>query len=155
MTGIDTLAVLLGQHARRRDEAAAEHRQAAAARESALAQAEQLLTYRREYEARWRAQFARVGAMALVHCYQGFTDRLALAIEQQGRVIEHAAARLAEACATLREAELRCASVQRLIERRVGEARLVADRRDQKQTDEAATRAAWARLSATRPLPLL
>jgi flagellar FliJ protein len=48
----------------------------------------------------------------------------------------------------LRESELRCASVRKLIERRTQEHRLFEERRDQKQTDEQAARAAWNRLGA-------
>ena len=52
-------------------------------------------------------------------------------------------------------AELRCATVRKPIERRVLAQRLATDRREQKQTDESAARAAWARLGATRPAPLM
>jgi flagellar protein FliJ len=155
MTGIETLAILLGQNERQRDAAAAGQRRAQGTSEAALAQAEQLRSYRREYEQRWQAQFGREGQMALVHCYQSYVERLTLALEQQTRIAEHAAQQLALAQAALREAELRCASVQKLIERRLAEQRMATDRREQKQTDEAATRAAWARLAATRPAPLM
>ena len=48
----------------------------------------------------------------------------------------------------LRAAEMRCASVRRLIERRVRDLRLGADRREQKHSDEQSARAAWDRPSA-------
>ena len=51
----------------------------------------------------------------------------------------------------LRGQEMRVASVRKLLERRVQELRLAADRRDQKQTDEFAARAAWNQLQQ-RPL---
>jgi flagellar FliJ protein len=154
MTTLQTLAVLLGRHERERDAAIAAHQRALGARDAAAAQAEQLHTYRREYEQRWRTQFRQQGQIELVHCYQSFMERLTQAVEQQARIAEHAAHEVERALGVLRAAELRCASVRKLMERRVAEQRLAADRRDQKQTDEAASRAAWNRLGATRPAPL-
>ena len=49
----------------------------------------------------------------------------------------------------LREKELRVASVGKLIERRLQEAQRSAMQRDQKMTDEMASRLAWARLHGT------
>ena len=143
MTDLQTLTILLGQHERQRDAALGEHLRARATSEAAVAQAGQLHTYRREYEQRWSAQFSREGPMELVHCYQSFMERLTQAVEQQNRVAEHTAQLLERALTTLRDTELRCASVRKLIERRMHEQRLGAERRDQKQTDEFAARAAW------------
>ena len=155
MTDVQTLTILLGQNERQRDAAIAAHQHAQAAADAARAQSEQLLTYRREYEQRWSAQFCREGKIELVHCYQSFMERLTLAVEQQARVAEHATQHVLHALDAVRETELRCASVRKLIERRLAEQRQSDDRRDQKQTDEAATRAAWNRLASTRPAPLL
>lgn len=155
MTDVQTLTVLLGQNERQRDAAIAEHQRAQGAAEAAKGQADQLLSYRREYEQRWSAQFRREGKIELVHCYQSFMERLTQAVEQQSRVAEHAARQVEHALGAVRETELRCASVRKLIERRLAEQRLADDRRDQKQTDEAATRAAWNRLASTRPAPLM
>ena len=155
MTGIETLTILLGQNERQRDVAFTAHQRAQTAAEAALGQAEQLRTYRREYEQRWRLQFCREGKIELVHCYQSFMERLTQAVEQQVRVAENAGQQVQHALATLRDTELRCASVRKLIERRQAEQRLSADRCDQKQTDEAASRAAWNRLGSTRPAPLM
>ena len=155
MTDVQTLTILLGQNERQRDAAIAEHQRALVTSDAAKGQAEQLRTYRREYEQRWRSQFCREGQIELVHCYQSFMERLTLAVEQQARIAEHAAQQALRALGALRDTELRCASVRKLIERRLAEQRLSADRRDQKQTDEAASRAAWNRLASTRPAPLL
>jgi len=155
MTDLQPLTILLGQSERQRDAAHAEHQRAQLASDAAAAQAEQLRTYRREYEQRWSAQFARRGQIELVHCYQSFMERLTQAVEQQARMAELAAQRLAQALAALHAAEMRCASVRKLIERRVLEQRAATERREQKQTDEAATRAAWVRIGATRPAPLM
>ena len=148
MTDSNALLILLSQNERQRDAALAEHQRARGASEAAAAQAEQLLAYRRDYEQRWRAQFSRSGQIELVHCYQSFMERLTQAVEQQTRIAEHAATTVERALTTLREIELRCASVRKLIERRAAEQRLADERRDQKQSDEIASRAAWNRLGA-------
>ena len=155
MTDTQTLTILLGQTERQRDAAIAEHQRAQGAAEAAKAQADQLRSYRREYEQRWSAQFCREGRIELVHCYQSFVERLTLAVEHQSRAAEHAAQQVEGALAALRGAEMRCASVRKLIERRVAEHRVATERREQKHTDEAATRAAWNRLASTRPAPLM
>ena len=155
MTDVQTLTILLGQNERQRDAAIAEHLRVQAVAAAAKAQAEQLRHYRRDYEQRWSAQFSREGKIELVHCYQSFIERLTLAVEQQTRVAEHAAQGVERAVIALRDAEMRCASVRKLIERRLAEQRISLDRREQKQTDEAASRAAWVRIGATRPSPLM
>jgi len=155
MTDLQPLTILLGQSERQRDAALAEHQRMQAASDAAAGQAEQLRNYRREYEQRWGAQFAREGKIELVHCYQSFVQRLTQAVEQQTRIAEHAARQAENALGVLRAAEMRCASVRKLIERRVLEQRVATDRRDQKQTDEAATRSAWTRIGATRPARLM
>ena len=104
--------------------------------------------YRRDYEQRWSAQFKREGQMELVRCYHSFMERLNQAVDQQNSVAEYAAQQVGTALAALRECELRCASVRKLIERRTQEHRAVEERRDQKQTDEQASRIAWNRLGA-------
>lgn len=144
---IEPLMALLGQAERERDQALAESRRAGEAQAAAEAQAEQLLTYRGEYEARFREQFSRSSSMDVMQCYQGFMQRLTLAIDQQQRVVQHAKDRVERLVQALREQEMRVASVRKLLERRLQELRLVADRREQKQTDEFASRAAWNRLS--------
>jgi flagellar protein FliJ len=143
MTDLNTLTVLLGQNERQRDLGLAEHQRAQTAAAAATAQAEQLLAYRRDYEQRWSAQFCREGKIELVRCYQSFMERLTQAVEQQSAVAAHTAQQADRALTTLRAIELRCASVRKLIERRLLEQRLADDRRDQKQTDEFAARAAW------------
>jgi len=148
MTDLQPLTLLLGQHERQRDAAIAEHQRALQASEAANAQADQLHAYRREYEQRWSAQFKREGQIELVRCYQSFMERLTQAVDQQTRQAAHAARQVETALAALRESELRCASVRKLIERRVQEHRALDERRDQKQTDEQASRATWNRFGA-------
>ena len=147
MTDLQPLLTLLGQAERERDEALAHSQRRETAQRAAQAQSEQLLDYRRDYEQRWGEHFSRQSKVELLHCYQGFIQRLSQAIEQQAHAAHHAAEQSAAALAALREAEMRVASVRKLIERRVGEQQRSEDKRDQKQTDEFAARVAWQRLS--------
>ena len=151
MDDLQPLALLLEQAERLRDLALADHQRAQAAAQAAQTQAEQLLAYRRDYEQRWGEQFCREGKIELVRCYHGFVERLSQAVEQQRRVAEHAAQLALRAGNSLREHELRAASVRKLIARRVQELRVHADRREQKQSDEFAARAAWNRGEAEAP----
>ena len=59
-----------------------------------------------------------------------------------------ASTQLDRACAALVEQEMRVASVRKLIERRVQEVQRHTERREQRQLDELAARAAWNRLSS-------
>ena len=143
MNPLQPLMALLAQTERERDDAWAEAQRALQAQQGAAAQADQLLTYRREYEQRWNTQFRTGGRIELVHCYRGFMDRLTQAVEQQQQIAAHAATQAERARATLAEQEMRVASVRKLIERRSQELRLSADRIEQKQTDEFGSRMSW------------
>ena len=142
-----SLRLLLAQAERQRDEALAEQLTLDAAWRAAAAQAEQLVLYRREYEQRWRAEFCREGKMELVRCYQGFMERLSQAVEQQERIAGHAAAQAERATAIVRGHEVRAAALKKLVERRLKEGERVAAGREQRQHDEHASRAAWARFA--------
>lgn len=143
---IDPLMALLGQAERERDTAVALLQQASDNFAAAQSQADQLVAYRAEYEARFREQFRQNSSVSILQCYQGFSSRLTQAIEQQQQIAAHAERRVEQAREGLREQEMRVASVRKLLERRLTEQRIAADRRDQKQTDEFAARAAWAQL---------
>lgn len=145
MTSVQPLLILLGQSEIERDAAQADLLRVLAAHQAAVTQAEQLLTYRRDYEQRWGAQFQNSGAMELVHCYRGFMDRLTQAVEQQQRVARHAAAQVDTARAALLATELRVATVRKLIERRGLDERIANNRQEQKISDEFASRSAWNR----------
>jgi flagellar FliJ protein len=138
------LAILLEREESERDAAQAALHAARREAEAARSQSAQLLDYRAEYEGRWRRQFAQHGAIEIVQCYHGFTQRLETAIAQQQRATEHALGQLQRASAALQACEMRVASVRKLIERRLHEQQRVAARREQKQADEAAQRAGQA-----------
>ena len=143
MTSLQPLLSLLGQSERERDALRVECQRAAAAQQTAEAQADQLLAYRRDYEQRWATQFRSDGRMELVNCYRGFMERLSQAVQQQQQCAAQADARLEQVRVALRDSETRAASVRKLIERRVNEARVHTERREQKASDEFAARSAW------------
>lgn len=143
MNPMQPLFALLTQTEHERDQAWAEAQAAAQAHQTAAAQVEQLLVYRREYENRWSNQFRTEGRIELVHCYRGFMDRLTQALEQQQTVAAYAQTQMESTRAKLAEQEMRVASVRKLIERRQQELRLLGDRQEQKQTDEFGSRMTW------------
>ncbi|MFN6994512.1 MAG: flagellar export protein FliJ [Aquincola tertiaricarbonis] len=140
---IQALAVLLERETTERDNLISALQQAQARAQAARQQAEQLHAYRDDYHRRWASQFRTAGTMDIVRCYQDFAQRLEEAIAQQARVATHAETQVQRAREALTAQEIRVASVRKLIERRQAEALRAAERRDQKQTDEAAARAAW------------
>lgn len=147
MNTLEPLLALLSQTERERDAALAESQRCAQAHGAAQSQADQLVAYRRDYEQRYAEKFKQEGGMELLHVYRSFMDRLNVAVDQQQRVAQHTHLKAEQARAALIEQEVRVASVRKLIERRQHEMRLAADRRDQKQTDEFAARAASLRQS--------
>jgi flagellar FliJ protein len=143
MSDLRSLQVLLEHEQRLRDQALAVLRQAQARLAQAQAQAEQLGSYRGEYQQRWSAQFSRGGTdTALLGCYQSFAERLHQAVDQQQQVRQLAHTQVERARQALQAQELRVAAVGKLIERRQAQARQAEARRDQKRNDEAASRAA-------------
>jgi flagellar FliJ protein len=155
MTPIEPLLTLLAHAERERNAAMAEAKRVELEHRNAQRQAEQLLTYRRDYEARWSSQFSRSGGIDIVHCYQGFVTRLGQAIEVQQRVTLLAAQRLESAQAAWQAQEMRVASVRKLIERRGKEMLGVEARHEQKQLDEHAARLLWGRAAGAGALSFL
>ena len=144
---LQTLCLLLARAEQQRNEALAEQFTLEAGRRAADTQAEQLVAYRREYEARWSAEFCREGKIELVRCYQGFMARLSQAVEQQQRVARQAALEAERAAALVQGHDVRAAALARLIERRLREGRRHAAQLEQKESDESASRAAWGRMA--------
>lgn len=144
----DTLGLLLERAERERDAAAQVLHAAAAQAEAARAQADSLSGYRQEYQQRWTQSFAQSTTMSIVGCYRNFGQRLDQAVSAQGHVAQHADHRQARAREALREAELRVAALRQLIARRQAEAAKVAQRREQRASDEFAARAHLRRTAA-------
>ena len=142
---IDALQLLLERSTQERDRLAAEMRRAEEVCLRARRQGQQLIDYRAEYLQRWNRQFGRGGAIEIVQCYQSFMQRLDEALQQQQRQIEAAERQVETMREALVRAEVRAASVRKLIERQQAERRKALDRRDQRHTDEVAQQAAQRR----------
>ena len=140
-----TLTVLLEREEAARDAVALALRTAETHLAQAQAQAEALAAYRRDYLARWSAQLQQSAAIEVVHCYRSFMQRLDQALEQQTGVIRRAESTVAQRRAERLAAETRCAAIARLIGRRVEAHRHHEQRLEQRRTDEAAQRSAFAR----------
>ena len=136
-----TLNLLLEQAEGARDAQQTVLRNCEAVAAHAQAQAEQLVAYRGQYQQRWSTHFRQAGAIELLQCVQGFSQRLEQAIAHQQQAAAQAQARVAQSRADLVACEQRVAAVRKLMERRQAEQRRVAERRDQRSTDEAAQRA--------------
>lgn len=143
MSELRSLYTLLEHEQRQRDELLAQMRQAQARLNQVQQQAEQLQSYRGEYQQRWTSQFSQGGTdMALLQCYQSFGERLHQAVDQQQQVRQLAQTQVERAREALLAQELRLAAVGKLIERRQAAARQVEEKREQKRNDEAASRSA-------------
>ncbi len=138
LESLTTLNLLLDRATQERDRLAGELRRGEDVLLRARRQGEQLDSYRGEYLQRWGQQFGRGGAIEIVHCYQSFMQRLDEAVGQQQRQVDAAEQGVAAVRQMLLQAELRVASVKKLIERRQADARRLEERRDQRQTDETA-----------------
>lgn len=139
---LEALQLLLERSTQERDRVAGELRRGEEVALRARRQGEQLAGYRGEYLQRWSQQFGRGGAIEIVHCYQSFMQRLDEAMGQQQRQIDAAERAVAALREALVQAEVRLASVRKLIERRQAEQRRAHERRDQRHTDEMAQQAA-------------
>ena len=148
MSDLHPLMALLAQTEVERDNARMRCLEAQATAEAALAQSEQLRTYRADYERRWGAEFSRDGKVELLRCYQTFVERLTQAVDQQGLAAERAAQQHALRVAELAQHEIRVSSVRKLIERKANQQQIDALRREQRHSDELASRAAWSRQDA-------
>lgn len=137
---MQTLLLLMKHAEAARDQALAACDKATRAEHAASAQWQQLLAYRRDYEARWAEQFKAGGAITLVRIYHEFMARLVQALDSQQHAVRNATAARDAALQTLRERELRLASVAKLLQKRSLQIRLGGERREQKQFDEMAAR---------------
>ncbi|MES2719107.1 MAG: flagellar export protein FliJ [Pseudomonadota bacterium] len=144
MSSIALLQALLERAEGERDTAAQALRQAEALVAQAAQQAQALHSYRGEYDQRWTARFQQAGTPQLLHCHRGFGQRLDQAIAHQQMNTQHLGNRVQQARSQLLAREQRVAAVRKLIGRRQAELLALANRRDQRSTDEAAQRAASA-----------
>ncbi|MGD9773969.1 flagellar export protein FliJ [Diaphorobacter sp.] len=139
MSSLKAFEVAVDLAQRQRDAARQALKDAQGARQAAQAQLSQLTGYAAETQGRWGAKTG--GAMqpeVMFHHYQ-FMGRLDHAIGLQNGVVSGQDARVDRARQALLQAELRLASLRKVLERRRTELALQQQRRDQKQTDERAS----------------
>ena len=138
MTKPNALSVAVEMATRQRDEARRVLQHAQGAQRAAQDQLQVLQGYAQETENRWgmRAQ-ATVAPEVMFHHYH-FMGRLDHAAGLQSGVVDDHAKRVALAQQQLRDAEVRLASLRKLLEKRQMEALQAQARRDQKMTDERA-----------------
>lgn len=139
MSTLNALTVAVEVASRKRDEARRLLQDAQGAQQAAQDQLNQLQGYARETEGRWgmRAD-AAVQPEVMFHHYQ-FMDRLGHAVGLQTGVVSDHASRVQDAARTLLEAELRLASLRKVVEKRQHDHERQQMRREQKQTDERAS----------------
>jgi len=138
MTKPNALSVAVEMATRQRDEARRVLQHAQGSQRAAQDQLQVLQGYAQETENRWgmRAQ-ATVAPEVMFHHYH-FMGRLDHAAGLQSGVVDDHAQRVALAQQQLRDAEVRLASLRKLLEKRQMEALQAQARRDQKMTDERA-----------------
>ena len=138
MTKPNALSVAVEMATRQRDEARRVLQHAQGAQRAAQDQLQVLQGYAQETENRWgmRAQ-ATVAPEVMFHHYH-FMGKLDHAAGLQSGVVDDQAQRVALAQQQLRDAEVRLASLRKLLEKRQMEALQAQARRDQKMTDERA-----------------
>ncbi len=138
MPEANALSVAVEMALRQRDDARRSLQDARSASQAAQAQLDQLEGYARETQNRWGMRpNAAVQPEVMYHHYQ-FMDRLGHAAGLQTDVVEQHAERVGAAERSLLEAELRLASLKKLVEKRQRDALQAQMRREQKQTDERA-----------------
>ena len=134
----NALSVAVEMALRQRDDARRSLQDARSASQAAQAQLDQLEGYARETQNRWGMRpNAAVQPEVMYHHYQ-FMDRLGHAAGLQTGVVGQHAERVGAAERSLLEAELRLASLKKLVEKRQRDALQAQMRREQKQTDERA-----------------
>lgn len=153
---LQVLNLLLERASAERDAALQALQGALSQARAAHAQRGQLTGYREDYQQRWTQTFSRApSTMDIVGCYQSFGQRLDQAITSQNHVTEHADQRVARARTALADAELRVASVRKLIERRLAQSRQQAERLEQRHADEFAARVHLQQRTSASALPSL
>ena len=138
MSILNALTNKIEKTTRKRDDARKVLQDTLAAEQAARAQLDQLEDYARETESR-RGMKADTAMQheVMYHHYQ-FMNRLGHAASIQNGVVGDQSARAQAAQRALLDAELRLASLRKVVEKRLNDLALQQQRRDQKQTDERA-----------------
>ncbi|MCB2004660.1 MAG: flagellar export protein FliJ [Burkholderiaceae bacterium] len=140
MTGTGGLTVAVELATRKRDEAGQALAQVLRRHDHALQQLDQLSSYAADTQGRWSVSAQTHTSPQIVGHYYQFMARLDQTIALQQGVIDEAHRQCLAARKVLMEAEVYLAGLQRLLEKRRQEYARLAARREQKQTDEFASR---------------
>ena len=129
---------ILLQHAEQaRDRALTEWQQAQTRVRGMEHQAEQLLGYQKDTEARNPTRAGRTAGIETLLVHRSFMERLQQAVDLQQQQMAHARLQAQALHADLLAQELRVAQVQKLQQRRAAEALLQQDRQEQRRSDDA------------------
>jgi len=139
----ESLHLLLEREEAERDAIALAARQAQEHLERLQTQMTHFTQYRADYVARWQQQFHQAGGIEILQCYRNFMQRLDQAMSQLTLQQRQADVNFKRQRHRLVEAETRVAAIKKLIGRRLETHQRALQRREQKQTDEAAQRSAW------------
>jgi len=153
MTGAGGLAVAVDLASRRRDEAGQVLAQMHRRHAHAVQQMEQLESYAADTQARWSVSAQTSTSPQIVGHYYQFMARLDQTIVLQQGVIDDLLRQCHAARKILLAAEVYLAGLKRLRERRRQEQARIAALREQKQTDEFASRRRTAAHHASRDSP--
>lgn len=153
MTRLETLSHLLSAAESARDEAQRDHRHSLASARAAQLQLEDLLSYRREYEKRFRERLSRPTGAELLQGYQAFMVRMCQAIEHQERVVQQTEALESRHRGQLMERETRVGAITRLLQRQAERLQVAQRRREQQLADEQAMRVIQAARTAGSSSP--
>ena len=135
---------VLFEHAKsQRDEALAALLQAEETSRRLRQQLEQLQAYHAEYAAEAPTLSGTLTSIERLRSHHAFMQRLDQALVQQQGLLASCQAQLALRRQLLLERETRVASVRKLLERREAEQQRCSSRREQTQSDEAATQRSW------------
>jgi len=137
-----SLAVLTELALTARDNAAVRCAQSQKLAQQARAQLELLRNYARDYQRRAQTGLAKGSDMAAQLNWRRFAARLEQAIEAQAAEVGAREQQVALAEAELQQAQRKLKSLQTLAERKQAAAQQVAQRKDQKLTDEMARQSA-------------
>ena len=138
MSSLKAFQIAVEMAERQRDAARQAVQDVERARHAAQQQLDQLEGYAAETQGRWGVSAdATIKPEVMYHHYQ-FMDRLSHAIGMQGGVIDGHAGRAQAAAQALLQAELRLASLRKVLEKRQRDIALLQTLREQKETDERA-----------------
>ncbi len=148
MSSLNAFVVAVELAERQRDAARQTLGNVQGARQAAQAQLEQLSGYAAETQGRWGMRAGATVQPEVMHHHYQFIGRLDHAIGLQTQALSGQDQRVDQARKALLQAELRLSSLRKVLERRRAELALLAQRREQKQTDERASQRAAARMGA-------